>query len=154
MNLTIDIDAKALIAALEKAPVKINAGLNDWISKSAFRTTREAKLQVPPNIDTGRLQNSIHTTIGNLKAVVKPTASYALYIHEGRKPGGKLPPYQEGTQLNRWATKKGMNPYLVARSIARNGTKPNRFMDKAFTSVKPLADRDASRILEEIVRSI
>lgn len=153
MNLTIDVDAKALTAALNKAPAKVTAALNLWIEKTAFRTEREAKQQVPPHIDTGTLQSSIHTQIGNLKATVTPNAKYAKFVHDGRRPG-KMPPFKEGTDLNRWATKKGMNPYLVARSIGKKGTKPHKFMDKAYKIVKPLADRDAKLLLTEIVRSI
>ncbi len=153
MNLTIDVDAKALTAALERAPAKVTAGLNVWISRTAFRTEREAKLHVPPHVDTGRLQSSIHTNIGNLKAVVTPTSKYAVFVHEGRRPG-KMPPFKSGTELNRWAVKKGMNPFLVARSIARKGTKPHKFMNDAYNIVRPLAERDANQVLSEIVRSI
>ncbi len=153
MNITIDVDAKALTAALERAPVKVTAGLNTWIYRTAIRTEQQAKFQVPPNVDTGIMRSSIHTRIGNLKAVVTPTTKYARFVHEGRKPGGKMPPYKTGS-LNRWATKRGMNPFLVARSIARKGTKPNKFMDKAYKIVKPGAEREANIILTDIVRSI
>lgn len=153
MKLDIQVDSKQLQAALNASPQKVKAGLNAWIYRTALRTEREAKIHVPPRVDTGQTQSSIHTSFGNLKATVKPTAKHAIFVHEGRRPG-KMPPFQEGTALNTWARKKGMNPFLVARSIGLKGTKGNPFMDKAYKIVKPQADRDAETTLASIVRSI
>jgi hypothetical protein len=153
MNVSIEVDTRALRQAMEQAPAKVKLGLNTWIRTTALMTEREAKIDVPPNVDTGQLQSSIHTMFGDLTATVKPTAKHAIFVHEGRRPG-KMPPFQEGTQLNRWATKKGMNPFLVARCIGRKGTKKNPFMDKAYRTVKPTAEREAQLMLTNIVRSI
>lgn len=48
-----------------------------------------------------------------------PTAINRLH---GRGPG-KFPPFAKGTPLARWAESKGIPPFLVARKIAREGTK-------------------------------
>lgn len=153
MNLTIDVDHKALETAMKRSPITIKGKVETWIYRTALMTEREAKRQVPPNVDTGRLESSIHTNLGVMRATVKPQAKYAMYVHEGRRPG-KMPPFQPGSDLNTWATKRGMNPFLVARSIGRKGTKGNPFMDKAFKIVRPRAQRDAQILLGDIVRAL
>lgn len=153
MNLVIKVDARELNNAMHKAPEKVLLGLNKWVSRTALRTERAAKLAIPPSVDTGRLLSSVHSMTGMLKAEVKPTAKYAIFVHQGRKPG-KMPPSGPGTELNRWATKRGMNPFLVARSIKRKGIKPNPYMNEAFRQVKPIAELDGNNTLNEIVRSI
>jgi hypothetical protein len=153
MNMTVSVDARHLHEAMAAAPAKVHSGLNKWVNRVALMAEREAKLDIRPHVDTGRAQSSIHVIPGYLKAEVKPNVDYALFIHEGRRPG-KMPPWSRGTQLNRWATKRGMNPFLVARSIARKGIKKHPFMQQAYLTVKPTAEREASLILDEIVRSI
>lgn len=153
MNLTVEVDARELRAAFAKAPAKVSHGLNTWVTKTTFMTERHAKTAVQPHVDTGQLQSSIRSQVGNLKGEVKPTAKHAIFVHEGRRPG-RMPPYQARTPLNRWATKRGMNPFLVARAIARKGTKKHPFMVTAYNEVKPRAERDGQRALHDIVRSI
>lgn len=153
-GLSIQVDAREVRNAMHKAPGVVRSGLTKWVNRTAALSERTAKTNVPPHVDTGRLENSISIDrSGTLSAAVKPHAKYAVFVHEGRRPG-RMPPFQPGTELNRWATKRGMNPFLVARSIGRKGTKPHKFMDKTYRTVKPLAERDASRTVEEIVRSI
>lgn len=153
MNISVDIDTSQLRQAFSKAPIVVGGKINVWVHKTAFMTEREVKQQIPPNVDTGQLQNSVHVIPGNMRAEVKPMSKHAIYVHEGRRPGS-MPPSGEGTQLNRWATKRGLNPFLVARSIGRKGTKANPFMDNAYRIVKPRAERDAKILLDGIVRGI
>lgn len=153
MNLTVTVDARDLQRALAIAPQKVNFHLNKWVYTTTLRTEREAKTLVPPNVDTGQLQSSINSRFGNLKGEVSPTSKHAIFVHEGRKPG-RMPPFQEGTALNSWARRRGINPFVVARAIGRKGTKKNQFMHKAFASIKPKAEREAQTTLGNIVRSI
>lgn len=149
MNLSISVDDKAVRAAFASAPEKVTNGINTWIHRTAALTERAAKIE-EDRIDTGLTQSSIHTDFGQLTATVRPTTKYAIFVHEGRRPG-KMPPYGPNTTLGRWATKRGMVPFLVARSIGRHGIKPDRFMDRAYATVKPQADADAVTILNEIL---
>jgi hypothetical protein len=61
----------------------------------------------------------------DLSLKVTNNAPNALYRIRGRK-AGKMPPYGPGTELAAWAEKYGIPPYLVARSIARQGTQRYR----------------------------
>lgn len=153
MNLVIDVDTRELRRAFAKAPLVVGTKLNAWIHTTTLRTERSAKQHVPPSVDTGQLQSSIHSRFGHLRGEVKPTVKHAIFVHEGRRPG-RMPPFQPGTALNSWATRKGMNPFLVARSIGRKGTKKNPYMDEAYQDVKPWANRHANDVLDDIVRAI
>lgn len=72
------------------------------------------------SVDTGTLKNSITavTNIGknNTEIEVFATERYAVYMEFGAKP--HFPPINA---IKRWAEKKGMNPYIVARAIAKKG---------------------------------
>lgn len=154
MNMTFEVDSRELQAAFKRAPEVITSKLDVWIKRTALNTERAVKQNIPPNIDTGRLQSSVQTRFSTLQAEVRPTAKYAYYVHQGRKPGGKLPPIGPKDSLTRWATKRGIPPFLVARAIARKGTKANPFMEKAYKQVKPTADFEMNRILNDIVGAI
>lgn len=82
--------------------------------------------------DIGRLGGSItHTITGggaNLTSKIGPSVAYGLYVEKGRKPG-RMPPIGA---IQGWANRKGINPYVLARSIARKGTKPRPYMLPAF----------------------
>jgi len=57
-----------------------------------------------------------------LQATIRNSAEYATYAARGRGPG-KFPPYKPGSPLAAWAVTKGIPAFLVARKIAREGTK-------------------------------
>lgn len=77
---------------------------------------------------SGALVQSIATTISgggaSLSADIGPRAAYARYVERGRGPG-RPPPV---AAVEAWARSKGMNPYALARSIGRKGTKPHPFV--------------------------
>lgn len=82
--------------------------------------------------DTGRLAGSItHTISGggaNLTSKIGPSVAYGLYVEKGRGPG-RMPPV---AAVAGWARRKGIDPYVLARAIARRGTKPKPYMLPSF----------------------
>ena len=82
--------------------------------------------------DTGRLAGSItHTISGggaNLTSKIGPSVAYGLYVEKGRGPG-RMPPV---AAVAGWARRKGIDPYVLARAIARRGTKPKPYMVPSF----------------------
>lgn len=152
-EMTISIDARQLHRAMKQAPFKVKVGMTAWVARTALRTEREEKQDIRPHVDTGELQSSVHTFLNGLSAEVKPTSKHAIFVHEGRRPG-RMPPFGPNTSLGSWARRKGMNAFLVARSIGKRGIKPYRYVDRAYSNVKPVAERDASQTLDQIVRSI
>lgn len=154
MNIDIQFDARELQAAFDRAPGVVNRNINDWVKRSALRAERQAKIEVSDHVDTGQLQTSIHTFQGYQQAEVRPTAKHAIFVHEGRRPGSKMPPFGERSSLGRWAKKRGIEPFIVARSIARKGIKKDTFMTDAYVKIKPYVENDSVKMLDGIVRDI
>lgn len=84
--------------------------------------------------DTGRNAGSItHNISGggaNLTSKIGPSTAYGYYAEKGRKPG-RMPPI---SAIEGWANRHGINPYVLAKSIARKGTKPHPYMVPAFNN--------------------
>ncbi len=79
----------------------------------------------------GVLKKSITRDLYPTYGKIYPTVQYGLYVHEGTAP--HWPPLSEikpGGSIYRWAQKKGIPPFLVARAIARKGTKAQPWMAK------------------------
>lgn len=57
-----------------------------------------------------------------LQATIRNSSEHTTYAARGRGPG-KFPPYKPGSPLAAWAVTKGIPAFLVARKIAREGTK-------------------------------
>jgi hypothetical protein len=100
---------------------------------------------------TGTLRKSITRDLFPTYAQIYPTVKYGLFVHEGTAP--HWPPLSEiqpGGSIYRWAQKKGLNPFLVARAISQKGTKPQPWM-------KQIADEQEGRVLvifEEALQNI
>jgi len=155
-DLTITVDDVALKAAFKRAPALVASRLNVWVATTAALAERTAKDKLRSEVSegaSGRTLNSIQNRAvgGTLTREVKPTAKYAYYVHEGRKPG-KFPPFGKDSDLSAWARRMDMNPFLVARAIARHGTKGHPFMKEAYDEMHETANASADKMLDEIVR--
>lgn len=104
--------------------------LNRW----AIATERQAKANAPVGV-TGNLRRSLTHDVDSgefpTSARVGTNTTYAPYVHEGTRP--HWPPI---AAITPWARKKGIPPYLVARSIARKGTKAQPFLRDAADSTE------------------
>ena len=76
------------------------------------------------------LRNGYREIFSGLRGELVNTKSYARWVHEGRKPG-KMPPM---SAISLWARRKRIDvpPFVIARSIARKGTKANPFLKRAM----------------------
>lgn len=156
MDVSITVDAKAVEEAFRKAPDKVTAGIKKWLTRSSLLAERASKKHLRDSSSrgaSGRTLSSINSSEGSFKSEIRPNTKYAEWVEEGRRPG-RMPPYQRGTDLEKWARRVGINPFLVARAIARKGTKPKKFMFEAYKEVKPKIERDGNDMVEAILRSI
>ena len=129
MELKISFDARGLENAL-RDPDMIKGPVRDFLVRSAFLVEAKAKEKAP--VDTGRLRNSIATQIAQTRAIVAANVLYAPFVEFGTKP--HFPP---PAALQPWARRhgfpKGMaGAYMVARAIARRGTRAQPFMAPAL----------------------
>lgn len=94
-----------------------------------------AKRLVP--VDMGTLRGSgvvLPTTLQGTKLVSLggfggPAAKYAIVVHEGRRPGSRMPPV---SAIRAWARRKGVDEdaaYPIARAIGQRGTRPIKYYE-------------------------
>lgn len=97
--------------------------------------------------DTRRLMGSIThqinaRTLPVISGRVGPTVRYGLWVERGRRPG-KAPPIEA---IAGWARRHGVNPFVVARAIARKGTRPQPFVEPSLQRNLPALRRMFGRI--------
>ena len=108
-------------------PDAVRIPMANFLKKSGYVVEAEAKRIAP--VDTGRLRASIATKVSDVEAVVSPRVDYAPYVEFGTRP--HFPPL---SALQPWARRHGFGPagaFLVARAIARRGTRARLFMTGA-----------------------
>ncbi len=106
-----------LKVALIASPRVVEDEMNKGIKRAVLSLERVAKQLVP--VDTGKLRASHTSEFSNMRGELYPATTYAAAVHEGTK--AHFPPI--GTPgVGLWATKRGMSPYALAKSISRHGT--------------------------------
>lgn len=112
--------------------------------------------QMVPRIPvaSGNLRSSTRLDVHDFDAFVGPAGApslYAYFADQGRKPG-RMPPIEA---IAYWTQRKrlNLNPYLVARSIARKGTKGAHFVgETARAHGGTAAELMAAKLREGIAR--
>jgi HK97 gp10 family phage protein len=140
---------KSVLNALEKS----NSHLVSALKTAVTVVTLAAKNTVPVGA-TGELRRSIGSDIDerSLIGIVGldfPGRNYGIYVEKGTRP--HMPPIGA---LDRWANQRGLNPYAVAKSIARKGTKAQPFMKPAYEKNEKFIRRQFSEANEKIVRDM
>lgn len=149
MQITISSkDMERIRRGFAESPQVIGRELNKYLLNTAIDMQRDSAKEAP--VDTGTLQSVIRLSRSNLRYRVYPESDYAVYAHDGRKPG-KQPPVEA---VESWARRKGIDPFLVARAIGRKGTKGKPFLEIAFNKNKMKAEREGRATLNRIVRMI
>jgi hypothetical protein len=126
------IGLERLQAGVSAGPATLAAEVRTAMTAGSLLIEGTARSLAPK--DTGRLAGSItHAITGggaNLTSRIAPSVNYGLWAEKGRGPG-KPPPV---AAIAPWARRHGMDPYILARSIGRKGTRGKPFMRPAFDS--------------------
>jgi hypothetical protein len=104
------------------------------VRNTAFELERNAKAGAPVFTGTGRrsITTQFDSSGDGLAARVGTNLFYMSVMEYGRRAGARQPPSGPGSALRRWANRKRLPAYIVARNIARNGIKPRRYMGSAY----------------------
>lgn len=131
-----------MVADLHGVPI-LNA-----MRDSTLLVQRKAKQNSP--VDTGRLRASILPEIrsseNEVLGVVGSNVVYAPYMELGTRP--HWPPI---SAVEVWASRHGMSAFLVARAIAQKGTKPRKFLERAFLDSEAAINRRFEKAVHEVV---
>lgn len=145
MDVKVAISGK-LLQTLPRARSISERQLQDALNKASALVWQRSIEKAPASI--GTLKKSMRRDLYPTYAQIYPTVQYGLYVHEGTSP--HWPPVSEtqpGGSLYRWAQKKGIPPFLVARAIARRGTKPQPWL-------ADIAKNDWKEVQEVFIRSL
>lgn len=132
----VKMDVNGLVEAkknIEQAAADLHGKpMLDAMHKAVLLVERDARILAP--VDTGHLRASITSEVRvsgasgkDVVGVVGSNVKYAPYMELGTKP--HFPPVRA---LDVWARRHGLNAYVVARSIAKKGLKPRKFLRGAF----------------------
>lgn len=110
---------------------------------------RGSGVVLPPVITGTRIE--VEAGFGN------SASNYAIFVHEGRRPGAKAPPVDA---IKQWLHDKGADEkmaFVVARAIARRGIpkngKPSKFLERAFVARVPgMGDRLGAEVEKAFAR--
>lgn len=123
---------KVQIIGLGKLQAKLNrprltGAQTDRFLRQSGEVIKGNIIDRAPRFD-GALANSIVAELGPGRparsVIVGTDKEYAAPVEFGRRPG-RMPPPQA---VAPWARAHGMDPFVLARSIGRKGTRPHPFM--------------------------
>jgi HK97 gp10 family phage protein len=146
------IGAREMAVAFDKAWEEIKLQMADALKKATIETKNKAQELSP--IDTGRLRASItyqaplFTAKGTM-GIVGTNTKYAPYMESGTRP--HMPPI---SALKGWAKRVLGNEdlaYVVARKIAKSGTKGRFYMKQALEFGQPVLNRYLKECLQKVV---
>lgn len=156
LGIGVQIDDRKLRRVLDRAPAKIKAAKKEILDRGSIMTQGEMRQNAP--VFDGELRRSIRPKWQGLDTVVVfSDAKHAIPMEVGRKPGGKLPPFKEGTPLAKWVKIKmgaGVPAFLVARSIARKGTKGKHYARNTYAKMKPAVNKMAAMVINKTIKGL
>jgi len=101
----------------------------DAMGRATLLVMRSAQEAAP--VDTGRLRGSITPTVEmrakEMLGVVGSNVIYAPFVEYGTRPHWPPP-----GALATWARRHGVPEFVIARAIARYGTKPQPYLGPAL----------------------
>ena len=138
LGLLTEAETKATRREVKRSLVNIQSGAKGRVS-----------------VDRGELRNSIahETSLDGLGGRVGTNKVHGPPTEFGRR-AGKFPPVDE---IRAWAKRKGIPEdaaFLIARKIAREGTKAQPFLFPSFEEERPKFVRRLQRALEAANRKV
>lgn len=156
LGIGVQIDDSRVRRVLDRAPAKIRAAKKEILDRGSIMTQAEMRQNAP--VFDGELRRTIRPKWQSPDTVVVfSDAKHAIPMEVGRRPGGKLPPYKEGTPLAKWVKIKmgaAVPPFLVARSIARKGTKGKYYARTTYVKMKPAVNKMAEMVINKTIKGL
>jgi hypothetical protein len=152
-QVTLSVESLQKIQRLvSKHPAIAQKHVDTAITRSLVAVFGGIKREAPVGV-SGDMRNRWEKKTSAFRGRLESNTKYAYWVHEGRGPG-KMPPFGEGTPLEKWAKKKGIPPFLIARKIAKKGTKANPFLDRAVENNEKVVNNEFEKALEGIVNDL
>ncbi|CAM2801789.1 MULTISPECIES: hypothetical protein [Vibrio] len=152
-ELSVELHTSVLDEAFRSAPDILNRHLKAGISHAGSIVSRAAKEEAPKAEST--LTHSIRSNVvGELQRMITSSLRYNAFVAQGTDAQG-MPPVQSVLD---WVRVKRIQPkhpkadqrdlaFIIARSIAKNGTQGNDFYDRA-------AEQTQDQVADILKRSV
>ena len=106
-----------------------------------YITELDALLRSLGKVASGDLIRSLSTRLmktgfGTKYTLVIEAEDYLVYVDEGRRPGGRMPPVDP---IRKWCRQKGIPEgaaFAIAKSIAENGIPPTDVIERALQNLE------------------
>lgn len=152
--LSITVDDRQLRRLYKRYPEQIDTAFKRILSDGSIIVQKELRETAPVGV-TQDLSRKIQRTVSKYQARIRPMAGYTYWVEHGRG-AGKMPPWSgsEGEDFRKWVALKlgsSVPPFVVARAIAKKGTKAQPFIEPAYKKTSPLVRRYAENEVNRIV---
>lgn len=132
----------------DKFPVEVSNNFNKAIGEVLLIAQRYAIMGSP--VDTGKLRGGFEINVELMSGTLANKTDYAYWVAVGRQ-AGTFPPI---SAIKKWAERKGLNPYAVAKSIAKKGTPANPFWQNALDLTGRVSDKIFADALAQTLKDI
>lgn len=161
MSLELTVESRNLQRAMLASPQILGKHLTRAIGRVIQEMARDAKRKAPKAFST--LVNSVGAVQPSpVEGVVFSGVDYARAVEEGRDGGGRMPPR---AHIEDWIKVRRIVPddpsmsqrdlsFVIARSIARNGTPAQPFMAPAYEDNRARAERRISDAINAALQEI
>lgn len=131
-----------------KYPAIAELHVNKAIARSLVRVLGQEKQSAPFGV-TGNLRDNWKIENGRFSGRLSSNAPYATAVEYGTAPHAV-----SAEEIGPWARKKGLNPWAVANSIKKKGTKANPFFKKAIQTSEEGVNKEFKDALDAIGKDL
>ncbi len=162
MNISMSHNMPGINAAMRRAPDILMQFVDRYLGRGAKEVERAAKNHAP-KADSFLTNAIILHNLGLADYQISAGKPYAVYVEEGRPPGKKPPPVR---MIEHWIkTGSGVQPrnpdmdprslaYVISRSIAKKGIKPQPFMSQSLQEKEDRLTQLVRRGTEEGLQAV
>jgi hypothetical protein len=133
----------------DKYPRVAEKHVNYAIQRSLVRLFGEEKRQAPFGV-SGNLRDRWNISLGRFTGKLTSGVLYSIFVEFGTRPHI----VSVTKDFMRWANKKGLNPWAVAKSIQKKGTQANPFFQRSILRTRKGMSDEFHTALKNIINEI
>ncbi len=142
-----------LIKTIDKYPAISEKHVNKAINLSLLRIQGQATRNAPFGT-SGNLRNNWNIKMGRYEGSLSSGAREKGFSYGTAVEYGTRPHFVSANAISLWASRRGLNPYAVAKSIQKKGTKANPFFKKSAESQEGNIEKEFNKALSEILKEL
>jgi hypothetical protein len=134
----------------ETAPHLAEKHINKAIQRGLVAILAEQKKTAPVGVNA-HLRDRWDISMQRFAGTLRSQVPYGQAVVQGSRPhfvSGNNP------QLRAWAEKKGLNPWAVAKSIQKKGTRANPYTTQAIETGKIQVEKEFDTAIQSIISEI